>query len=244
MDMGKVLSASGSIDSESLNASMSVSNEGALLRTSLTLNHLVGLEPLKNRYFAIRHGKSEANALGIHSGCQTIGATRYSLVEEGRQQVAQSIASAIQSLQLGPDTIIISSDYLRTRETAAICRAALGAGDVSVELALGERGAGTYEGKQSSREEKKKLGEALRALDAKDPDHNLYGLESARSVMDRSTSLIRRLEEQYQGRTILLVSHHDTIQILRTAFSMKCPGSFWQMGRIENAELVPLSFGE
>ena len=43
--------------------------------------------PLKNRYFAMRHGQSEANAAGIIVSDPANGCPRYGLTPLGRQQV-------------------------------------------------------------------------------------------------------------------------------------------------------------
>ena len=42
------------------------------------------LPPLKNRYFALRHGLSEANVAGVISSLPAIGTTIHGLTMEGR----------------------------------------------------------------------------------------------------------------------------------------------------------------
>ena len=56
------------------------------------------------------------------------------------------------------------------------------------------------------------------ADDILDGAHKHNDVESTREVLSRTTSLIRELENSYTGRTILLVSHGDALQILQTAF--------------------------
>jgi broad specificity phosphatase PhoE len=54
------------------------------------MNHLVNIGQLHNQYFAMRHGKSEPNELGIILSHPDAGTTGYGLVEEGRQQAKKS----------------------------------------------------------------------------------------------------------------------------------------------------------
>ena len=55
-------------------------------------------------------------------------------------------------------------------------------------------------------------------FDAHDPEHTEYGNESVMEVALRTSRLLRSLEEEYQDRIIVLVSHGDTLQILSALF--------------------------
>lgn len=216
--------------------------EAALPRPSWEdFNQLRGLSVLNNRYLALRHGKSEANALGIHSGDQAIGAAKYGLVEEGKQQIKESVEAAIAAGLIGKDTIVYCSGFLRAKQSAEIACAALGVAISGIEHAIGERGAGEFEGRASPLEEKKLLLRTAREKDLEDPFHETFGFESPVNVLARTTGLIVELEKRHSGAAILLVSHHDAIQVLRAAFAKRHPGEAWDMPSLKNAALVELS---
>lgn len=203
-------------------------------------NHIYDL-PLKNEYFLIRHGKSEANVAGIHSGNQESGKYMYGLTEEGKQQVRESIENEMAAGFSGDDLIICSSAFLRARETAAIAAELLKVSNILIDQRLGERGAGMLEGKASDPEQKKLLGEIIKERDLLDPFHCTFGIESPASVLSRVTDFVAEVEKKYEGRRILLVGHHDTFQILRTACRREPPGESHNCSRLRNAGFVNLS---
>lgn len=106
-------------------------------------NHLATARSLTNRYFALRHGQSQANAAGlIVSSSARDRAGDYGLTALGREQALASAAAC----GLPPGTLIVTSGFTRARQTAEIARARLGAEPVSVSLALRERYFGDLDG--------------------------------------------------------------------------------------------------
>ncbi|MEI6891964.1 MAG: histidine phosphatase family protein [Pontiella sp.] len=184
------------------------------------------MKPLKNKYYAFRHGQSRANVEGIIISNPAVGTIAYGLTEVGRQQVATRVASAT---DFDADSVIISSDFLRTRETAEIVRAKLGAAEVILEERLRERFFGEWEGKSHTN-----YSEAWKT-DSFDPDRVYHGAESSRSVQERMWSVIQSLEVDYAKRTIILVSHGDPLMLLQTAFKDLGPDKHRALPYIETA---------
>lgn len=176
------------------------------------MDHLQQLQYLSNTYYILRHGKSLANDEELIVSHPDQGVPQYGLSEEGRRQVASTITEALRNHLLDRTTIIIASDFKRTRESAEIAHQLLSTEDIILTPKLRERFFGGWE-KQNHRNYQRVWEE-----DALNGGHKHNDVESTREVLARTTSLIRDLEEQYSGRTILLVSHGDALQILQTAF--------------------------
>ena len=176
------------------------------------MDHLQQLPYLGNRYYVLRHGKSLANDEELIVSHPDHGVPRYGLSEEGRRQVASAVTEAIGNGVLNQTTLIVASDFARTRETAEIAGKLLGTQDILLTPKLRERFFGTWE-MQHHRNYQRVWEDDLR-----DGAHKHNEVESTREVLARTTSLVRDLEKDYSGRTILLVSHGDALQILQTAF--------------------------
>jgi probable phosphoglycerate mutase len=70
-----------------------------------------------------------------------------------------------------------------------------------------------------------------------DANHKKDDVESTAEVRERTTSLINDLEREYQGKTILLVSHGDALQILLTAFADIESSQHRTLTHLETAEI-------
>jgi len=196
------------------------------------LNHLIDIDYLANRYFAMRHGHSLANAEGIIVSHPDNGCTGFGLSELGRSQVRQSLQRAS---VLGAETLIASSDFKRARESAEIAHAFLGcASPVSMQSLLRERNFGEFELSADNG-----YAEVWRE-DEMNADSGLRGVESVNQVMRRVSSVVRELEEQLAGVTILLVSHGDALQILQTAFARQPGSTHRELEHLHTAEIREL----
>jgi glucosyl-3-phosphoglycerate phosphatase len=193
------------------------------------------LQQLHNRYFALRHGTSQANEQGIILSHPREGTKGYGLTPEGREQVRASVMQAVMNGVLDASTIVYSSDFIRARETAEIASEILQSDGIVETTKLRERFFGNWEKTHNSNYQK------VWDDDEKDAHHKNYGVESASEVLSRTTSLIVDLESLYQGRTILLVSHGDALQILQTAFENVSPTKHWQLSPLQTAEIRELS---
>ncbi len=164
---------------------------------------------MNNRYFGFRHGESQANVDGIVISDPEVGTTCYGLTENGRRQVAESIAAAE---GFGADTLIVASDFKRAAETAEIIRAALGVDAVQFDVRLRERFFGAFEGEPHAKYSEAWMNDALNS------GHTVGGVESADVVRERMFAVIESLEAEHTGRKIIIVSHGDPLLLLQTVF--------------------------
>lgn len=200
----------------------------------ISLNYLLEINRLRNRYFAMRHGHSIANEQGIIVSHPDNGCDRFGLSELGREQVKQSL----QNFGLfDVDTIIVSSDFSRARESAEIASGMLrGDGSINLELRLRERNFGELEWAPDS------VYADVWQEDAENPDSQLRGVESVNQVMTRVTSVVAEYEDRFADATILLVSHGDALQILQTAFARMDGSSHRQLEHLHTAQIRQLQF--
>lgn len=174
------------------------------------MNHLVNVKKLKNNYFLMRHGKSEANVKKIIISDPIDGINSCGLVNE--EEVRKSAKEARDIGLLDENVIIVSSDFKRTKETVEIVRKIFKTGNVIFSPKLRERYFGNWEKTSTSNYQK------VWEDDKNTPNHKNNNVESTDEVLERTTSLIKDLEERYANKNILLVSHGDALQILQTAF--------------------------
>jgi len=197
------------------------------------MNHIYDIE-LGNRYFALRHGESMPNVLGIILSDPKSGTIDFGLSDKGKEQARQSVVSALERDILDEFTAVYSSDFKRARETAEIARGVLNTLPVIYTEKLRERYFGEWE-----RTSHVNYANVWRD-DKVNPSHTNYSVESADHVQDRTTRLILQLERQYYDRKILLVSHGDALQILQTGF-LRLPASMHRdIPHLETAEIREL----
>jgi len=186
---------------------------------------------LRNIYFALRHGRSIANDEEVIVSDPREAIRGYGLSEEGRRQVAGSVTEAMRNGLLDATTLIVTSDFARARQSAEIAAEMLGARDIIVTPKLRERFFGKWEKEHHSNYL------YVWERDALDGASRHDGVESTRDVLARTTALVRDLERKYDGRTILLVSHGDPLQILQTAFEGLDSGSHRLVPPIETGQI-------
>ncbi|HEY5221174.1 MAG TPA: class I tRNA ligase family protein [Candidatus Paceibacterota bacterium] len=155
----------------------------------------------KNNYWAMRHGESENLTRGIVDS----GDQHCKLTARGKEEV-QETATLIKAKKID---MIFASDLDRTKESAEIVAKALGIEKVVFDKRLHEIDLGSLSGKQ--RDEYRKLFPTqLERFMGKPDDHS----ESLRDVRTRAWSFLKEMEEAYQGKNILIVSHEDTIWMM------------------------------
>jgi probable phosphoglycerate mutase len=168
----------------------------------------------KNHYFLMRHGESVPNIRGVILSDLAEGKkAENTLTENGEKQARDSAYDAKERGLLDEHTIIYSSPFSRCKRTAQIAKEVLG---VKMEIVfddrLRERWFGDWEGKSNIHYQN------VWDKDIVDPDHNDAKVESTSEVVRRVAGLIRDLENKYDHKNILLVSHGDALQILQTFF--------------------------
>jgi probable phosphoglycerate mutase len=184
------------------------------------------MKTLKNTYYAFRHGESQANVEGIIDSDPAVGTVEYGLTDHGREQVRQTVGSV---KVFDANTLIVSSDFLRARETAEIIQKMIGAEAVQFDERLRERYFGMWEGKAHSNYSKAWKNDAF------DPDREYDGAESTKSVRKRMWDVVQSLEQRFSDRTFVLVSHGDPLMLLETVFRGMEPGSHRSLPYIETA---------
>jgi len=133
--------------------------------------------------------------------------------------------------------VVVSSDFRRTRETAEILHACLQVKTpIQFEEALRERQFGPLDmtsGKNYCR---------ISELDKDDPAHTKYGNESVMSVVLRTSRLVKKLDEEYEDKILLLVSHMDPLQILTTTFHGISPSEHRSLPYLGNCNIRELTY--
>jgi probable phosphoglycerate mutase len=160
---------------------------------------------MRNRYFLMRHGESLANVADKIVSLPHNGLEDFGLSGLGREQARLSA----QASGLPSTTIVIASDFLRARQTAAAACEAIGAPPAQLHEGLRERAFGELEGKSGEDYHK------VWAHDQKDSDHTLFGAESANALVKRLRAVLEGLEARHTDQDVLLVSHGDPLRFLQ-----------------------------
>ncbi len=154
----------------------------------------------------VRHGQTPWNVAGRWQGQADIP-----LTEEGIRQ-ARGVAATLAAEPERPWTRLLSSDLVRARTTAEHVGEALGL-PVELDARLRERDVGHWSGRTRA-EIAETDGGVLSAFDARDPDVQPGGGESARQVRARALAVLRELVEGRPGESIIVVSHLGWIRTL------------------------------
>ncbi len=183
----------------------------------------------------MRHGYSEANRAGlIVSGLQE-GCARWGLTESSRRELPEVLRSnpLVSGEVLGKDTRLICSPFLRALQTAEAVRAVLDCGPPGIDERLRERWFGELEGQPDS------LYASVWEKDRKDIQHTTCGVESVFSVYQRVRGLVEHCEGTESGKTVLLVSHGDPLDILLCGFEGRPLSQHMEVG-LQTGEIRPL----
>ena len=151
------------------------------------------IEKPKNTYYLMRHGESISNENGV---LETKGDPHNHLTEKGKAQVMDSLA-LIKSLGID---VIITSPFVRTRETASIVSSFLGI-PVEVEEKIREYDMGDFSGKLAT-EYMEYYGHAYLRFDTRPQGGETHG-----EMMHRAMSALIDFEKRYEGKNILIVTH-------------------------------------
>ena len=196
------------------------------------MNHLQSINTLNNQYFALRHGESIANQKGLIVSSPENGIKNYGLSETGRKQIETSVRGNDKVKNV---TQVISSDFLRTVESAAIAHQCLHSEtEIQYDKKLRERFFGDHELQDNSFYQK------VWDDDQLDSSHTNNNVESADAVMERTTSLVMILENEFNGESFLLVSHGDALQILQAAFRKTSASLHRSLPNLDTAEIREL----
>ncbi len=160
---------------------------------------------LRNRFFLLRHGRSLANQQQRIVSMPPSGLEQFGLTEAGVRDVRSTVISHRD--ELASVDRIFASDFLRTRQTAEIVAEIL-AVEVELEPKLRERRFGDFEGQSSDHYA------TVWDQDQIDYRHTRWNVESVSAVESRMSDFLTTLDRGNDGKTFLLVSHGDPLQIL------------------------------
>ena len=155
----------------------------------------------KNKYYFVRHGHSGRQVKNISSCWPEI--EPLPLTPKGQKQVAVTARKlAKQKIDL-----IISSDLLRTKETAKIISEATGA-KIIYDKRLRDHNVGVFNGNDP-----KRFWEFL------DKQQNRFSIapkkgESLVNIRKRTYEFLSEIDKAYNGKTIIIVSHEMPLTIL------------------------------
>ncbi|OGZ04429.1 MAG: hypothetical protein A2648_01665 [Candidatus Lloydbacteria bacterium RIFCSPHIGHO2_01_FULL_41_20] len=152
-----------------------------------------------NFYLVMRHGESENNVLNKSSARND---DPYNLTDKGRKQVLRSTGSLINK----KIDLIISSPFLRTKETAKIVASKLGIPDERVifDAGLSEINTGIFSGESNI--EYHSFFSSLEEKFTKTPRNG----ENLINLRRRAMRVLLELENKYKGKTILIIAHEYT----------------------------------
>lgn len=184
--------------------------------------------PLKNTYYGLRHGESEANVAGLIACDPSTARSGFGLSEQGRVQVQSTAVTHRAALA---SARVVTSDFARARQTAELVAQVIELDPPRTDMRLRERWFGDLEGEPAARYAE------VWAHDVADPEHSEFGVEAPTEVVARLSSLIRELEAEHEGETVLFVSHGDPLQLLATALAGRCPGTHRELAPWRPAEL-------
>lgn len=150
-----------------------------------------------NNYFLMRHGGTESNKT------ETISYSKEAadpLTEEGRKETALSV----QSIKNKKIDLIISSPFLRTKQTAEIAAKEFGidANEIVFDKRIIEMNPGEYDGKGWPQYHKR-LGDKGRDWFTVSE----HGVESLFNVQKRVGEFLYEIEEKYKNKNILIITH-------------------------------------
>ncbi|MDQ1282044.1 MAG: hypothetical protein QG630_395 [Patescibacteria group bacterium] len=194
---------------------------------------------LKNKYFILRHGESDAFKLHLVLSHPENGISKFGLTKKGIEQVRDSINKFIiknKGKYLNKETVIYSSDFKRATESAEVASKILKVNNINFTELLRERNFGDFE--NTSDENYKLVWKWDKSFD--DKSLKKLKIENTKNVQARTSKLILNLEKIYSNKSILLVAHCDTLQILITAFKNKLPNLHRSIKKLELGEIREL----
>ena len=149
-----------------------------------------------NNYFVIRHGEAENNTLNV---CSSKATNPHHLTEVGKEQVKE----ALEELKKKKIDVIISSPFVRTKETAEIISEGIGIKktDIIFDERIIEAQVGDLEGKNVD-EYRSFAGSLL----GKFTQATSNG-ESLNETKNRVGDFIYDIDKKYSDKNILIVTH-------------------------------------
>jgi len=189
----------------------------------------------------MRHGNSEANQMGVISSDPNVATGTHGLSALGVEQVMESVEK-FRGMREGATTRVFCSDFKRASMTGDMLAAGIGT-IATREVRLRERYFGSLDGGGDTR-----YGEVWER-DGEDDAHEWEGVESVKSVRERTAELVMEIEDDdvKNGREagdVVLVAHGDVLQILMTVFKGIDGKDHRELHPLETAEIRELDRGD
>ena len=162
----------------------------------------------RNTYLVMRHGQAENNTLGVLSNDP---ADPYHLTAKGREQVEETC----KTLKKEKIDLAFVSPFVRTRETMEIVKMKLGISEdiIHVDERIRELNSGEWQGRT--------VEEFFEAYPTEQRfEHGPKNGENLLDIKKRMGKFLDDLENQYQGKTILIVTHEMPAGLLEAATSL------------------------
>ncbi len=207
---------------------------------------------LKNIYYGLRHGQSTSNLLGRISSDSSYGSLHHGLTETGKIQAKNSAIKLIEIIGknkiLSSNTIFISSNFTRARETTEECIQSLSSlllpttksmipNKYEIKTELNERYFGLYDDTDLL------FYNRVWPIDQLDSTNEIMNVESIEKVVTRLLQFISYYEANYKDTNIICVSHADTLQIFNMLLSGLDVRQYSQYrfnnGEVRNLGLIP-----
>ena len=156
-----------------------------------------------NKYFVMRHGQAENNEQNIANSNPH---NKIHLTERGKEEARRS-AKELRDKRID---FIVSSQFIRTRETAEIVRitAGLSGESVTPDERFGEVNVGVFDDKSNTAYHA--FFSSMMEKFTKTPEGGENLMDLKRRVMDA----LYDLEEKYEGKNILIVTHEYSAWML------------------------------
>lgn len=162
-----------------------------------------------NKYFIMRHGEAETNVKNI-TNCN-LAQNHYQLTRKGRKQVEETI-KAMRAKQANPD-MIFASPFLRTKETAEMVAKEFRVSQENLKFdpRLGEINTGVFS--EGSPKKYRDYFESQLEKFTKTPPKG----ENLTDLKKRVFAAVSEIENRYQNKTILIISHEYSLWMLWSA---------------------------
>lgn len=200
-----------------------------------SMSELKALVGTRNNYFSLRHGEAESNVSGVVSA-DPQGPDH--LTERGKSQVQEIVAK----LKEKNIDLIIASDFVRTRETAELVREGLGLSIDSLQFdeRLRELDAMRSNGK-TWKEHFAAYGSRANRYRAHVGEEENYS-----DVATRMMRVLYEVDEKYEGKNILIISHAFPLFVMRMFthdLSINEQVKEWEEGNcLDNGQMEEIHF--
>lgn len=183
-----------------------------------------------DRVWVLRHGESTANVEGLIVSVPGPRAlTEVGLTPHGREQAREAARSGL-AQGLGPETVVISSDFARALQTAEEFATGLGAAPPTIDERLRERSFGTHdEGPASAYA---RIWEVDRGRGT-----HVGEVEQVAAVAVRVLAALGEADQLAHAAPVVLVAHGDVLQIALALGAGVDPHDHREVPHLGNAEL-------